>query len=133
MKLLDTSVLIDLDKGGPEVAKKASVLDRSGPHALGAVTLFEFLFGIHLKYEDEGLAEVVCDVEDFLSAFVVLPLDQEAAKLAAQMAARLRRSGEEIGIQDVYLAATAIRNNLPLLTGNPRHFERIPGLRVEKW
>jgi predicted nucleic acid-binding protein len=86
---------------------------RSGPHALRAATLFEFLFGIHLKYEDEGLAELVCDVEDFLSAFVVLPLDQEAAKLAAQMAARLRRSGEEIGIQDVHLAATAIRNKSP--------------------
>ncbi len=133
MKLLDTSVLIDLDRGRPGVAHKASDLDRSGPHALSAVTLFEFLFGIHLKYDDESLARAEADIEDFLGAFIVLPLDQGVSRLAAQMAARLRRSGQEIGIQDVYLAATAIRNDLPLLTGNPRHFRRIDGLRVEKW
>ncbi len=133
MKLLDTSVLIDLDRGGPGVADRAFDLDGSGPHALSAVTLFEFLFGIHLKYDDGSLTRTIADVEELLGAFVVLPLDREVSVMGAQMAARLRRSGQEIGIQDVYLAATAIKNDLPLLTGNPRHFERIPGLRVDTW
>jgi len=133
MKLLDTSVMIDLDRGTPGTAEKASQLDRSGPHALSAVTLFEFPFGVHIKYHDEGLDRAITAVEDLLSALVVLPLDEETSKVAAQIAAKLRRSGKEIGIQDVYLAATAIRNDLPLLTGNPRHFRRVAGLRVEKW
>jgi predicted nucleic acid-binding protein len=30
---------------------------------------------------------------------------------------------------DILIAATALANDLPLLTRNRRHFERVPGLR----
>jgi tRNA(fMet)-specific endonuclease VapC len=31
------------------------------------------------------------------------------------------------------IAAIALARDLTLITGNTRHFERVPGLRVENW
>jgi tRNA(fMet)-specific endonuclease VapC len=31
---------------------------------------------------------------------------------------------------DLQIAATALRHELELVTGNPRHFQRVPGLKV---
>ncbi len=34
---------------------------------------------------------------------------------------------------DLLIASIALRHDLPLITGNTRHFSRVPGLRVENW
>ena len=31
------------------------------------------------------------------------------------------------------IASIALRHNMTLVTGNTRHFSRVPGLRVENW
>jgi len=36
-------------------------------------------------------------------------------------------------IRSVGAAATALEEDLILVTGNTDHFERIPGLRIENW
>ena len=51
MKLLDTSVLIDIDIGGSEVLKKAKELDREGRHAISTVSLYDFYWDIYRKYK----------------------------------------------------------------------------------
>lgn len=33
----------------------------------------------------------------------------------------------------MFIAATALEEDLILVTGNTDHFERIPGLRIENW
>lgn len=38
-----------------------------------------------------------------------------------------------IGTQDLRIAATALVNNLIVVTRNRRHFERVPGLLIEDW
>jgi predicted nucleic acid-binding protein len=53
MKLLDTSVLIDIDIGGKEVQEKAKELDKEGKHAISTVSLYEFYWGIYRKYKIE--------------------------------------------------------------------------------
>lgn len=47
----------------------------------------------------------------------------------AERAGRLRRSAQ-IAIPDALIAATALEHDLPLLTRNPRHFSRVPGLEI---
>jgi predicted nucleic acid-binding protein len=34
---------------------------------------------------------------------------------------------------DVFIAATALEEDVTLVTGNVKHFERIPGLKIENW
>ena len=55
----------------------------------------------------------------------VLPLDDAAARLAGRINADLERVGRVIGMPDVLIAATALRNGLPIVTGNVAHFERV--------
>jgi len=51
MKLLDTNVVIDIDRGGSEVLSKARKLDRTGTHAISVVTQYEFYWGIFRHYQ----------------------------------------------------------------------------------
>ena len=45
----------------------------------------------------------------------------------------LEKKGLKIGDMDMFIAATALEEDLILVTGNTEHFERIPGLRIENW
>jgi tRNA(fMet)-specific endonuclease VapC len=51
MKLLDTTVVIDIDRGGSEVLNKVRKLDRTGTHAISVVTQYEFYWGIFRRYQ----------------------------------------------------------------------------------
>ncbi len=39
----------------------------------------------------------------------------------------------KIGDMDTLIAATALEEDLILVTGNTNHFARIPGIKIENW
>ena len=43
------------------------------------------------------------------------------------------RWGTPIGDADVRIAAIALAHGLKVVTGNERHFRRVPGLETENW
>ena len=45
----------------------------------------------------------------------------------------LEQRGLKIGDMDMFIAATAIEEELILVTGNTNHFSRISGLKIENW
>lgn len=49
MKLLDTSVLVDIDRGG--VDGKVRRLDDQGRHAVSMVSVTELQIGVNLQYD----------------------------------------------------------------------------------
>lgn len=49
MKVLDTSVVVDIDRDG--VDSKVAKLDDEGRHAISAVSLTELRFGVNKQYE----------------------------------------------------------------------------------
>lgn len=61
----------------------------------------------------------------------VLPYEVGAAALFGRLAARLRSEGRKLADADLQIAATAIHHDLALVTGNVRHFRRIPELKLE--
>ena len=65
-----------------------------------------------------------------LPAVTVLPYDLEVARVYGAMQAHLEDAGLRLADADLQIAATAIHHNLELVTGNLRHFRRVPGLRV---
>lgn len=63
----------------------------------------------------------------------VLVFDEQAARRYGELRAALERSGEPIGDADTRIAAIALVHDLTLVTGNVRHFERVPGLKLVNW
>jgi predicted nucleic acid-binding protein len=43
-----------------------------------------------------------------------------------------RKQGLRLADADLQIAATALRHNLEVVTGNVRHFERIPNLQLNR-
>ncbi|MBI3989622.1 MAG: type II toxin-antitoxin system VapC family toxin [candidate division NC10 bacterium] len=67
-----------------------------------------------------------------LPAVTVLPYDVAVSRVFGQIRAALEEAGTILPDADLQIAATATYHGLELVTGNVRHFERIPGLRVNR-
>lgn len=65
-----------------------------------------------------------------LARFDILPMDRPTADRYAVITRDLRDRRELIGANDLWIAAAALANGLPLVTNNRTHFERVPGLMV---
>jgi tRNA(fMet)-specific endonuclease VapC len=67
-----------------------------------------------------------------LPTITVLPYDVEIARVYGEIQAHLADAGQTVADGDLQIAATALHHSLELVTGNLRHFERIPGIRIHK-
>ena len=67
-----------------------------------------------------------------LPAVTVLPYDQPVARVYGEVAAALEAKGRKLADADLQIAATALFHDLDLVTGNIRHFSRVPGLRIQR-
>lgn len=65
-----------------------------------------------------------------LRRYVILPYDFEMARTWATIAAERARTGKPISCGDCWIAASAVRHGLPLVTHNQGDFSHITGLTV---
>lgn len=126
MIVADTDVLIDALRGREPVAGRIVREMESGNLATTVLSSFELLSGSSDQRERE-------QVENLLGALVLLPLDPEAAAVAAALRRELESRGEKIGLADYLIAAICLSRSSPLLTRNRRHFDRLPGLRFAEF
>jgi tRNA(fMet)-specific endonuclease VapC len=68
--------------------------------------------------------------EEFLAPFRVLPCTQDVCWEYGQAYGYLKANGLLISANDLWIGATALAFDQPLVTRNERHFQRIPRLRV---
>jgi len=93
------------------------------------ISRFQVLFGIFNK-------PVVSERElnaarEFFSRLDVLPFNDNCGESAAELLAALRRRGEVIDEADCLIAASMkVHGCLRILSGNAKHFGRIPELSV---
>jgi len=67
------------------------------------------------------------EMKERLARCVLLPHDDEISWAWASVR---NIKGRPVSFEDAWVAATAIRHGLPLLTNNRKHFENIPGLKL---
>lgn len=67
-----------------------------------------------------------------LPTLTVLPYDVAIARVYGEIQAHLADAGKTVADGDLQIAATALHHGLELVTGNLRHFERIPGIRIHR-
>lgn len=77
----------------------------------------------------------VQSLRDRLDATPTIDEDVDVIDAYARLGAAARAVGHPLGtlsqhVGDRWIAACAIAKDLPLLTGNRRHFDRAPGLRL---
>jgi tRNA(fMet)-specific endonuclease VapC len=65
-----------------------------------------------------------------LPILTILPFDTNTAQIYGQISAELEQTGQMLAHPDLQIAATAIQHNLELVTGNIKHFGRVPNLVV---
>jgi len=59
----------------------------------------------------------------------ILSFNASVAQVWAEQEQELQEAGRRMPVEDSYIAATARRHNLTVVTGNDKHFRR-PGLKV---
>lgn len=66
----------------------------------------------------------------YMRSYAVLPFDDQLAWKWAELTVAAKKAGNELSWADSWIAATAIRHNLPLVTHNGKHFGEVPGLTL---
>ncbi|MDE2943509.1 MAG: PIN domain-containing protein [Gemmatimonadota bacterium] len=131
--LIDTSVLIAAERGELDVDRiLGGAQDTGTPLAMAAITVSEFLQGVHAARGARRVA-VERSFNMWLDALPVLPFDLEAARVHALLARQLARHGTPIGAHDLMIAATAVSRDYRVATRDRRSFARVEGLEVEYW
>jgi len=126
----DTSFLIDFQRervGGGERGPAHDFLRaREGAHlCLSAVALGEFAEGF--EDPEHALIRLLRETHE------VLPVDEEVGMLYARVTRRLRAEGRLISANDLWIAATALRHEMPLVAANQEHFGRVPALQLRTY
>lgn len=67
---------------------------------------------------------------NFLQKTEILSFDKNVARVAVEINKELKRKRKLIDIADLFIAATAVSNNLPFATLNKKHFDRIDNLII---
>lgn len=134
MNVLDTSVVVDIDRGG--VDRKVRRLDEQGRHLLSMVSATELRLGVELQYDQEtdAYATAIDQLDRLLARFDIHPVSRSVATTAAELVATLREQGQPLDdLHDIYVGATARTQQLPVVTANVDHFERMDGVQVIDW
>lgn len=71
--------------------------------------------------------------EAFLAPFFLLPVTPDVAWHYGRTVRHLRGLGQLIGTNDLWIAATALAHDMPVVTRNVQHFRRVPHLEVETY
>lgn len=131
---LDTSFCIDLMREhhrgaqGPATQKLA---------ALGETPLYISLFvlcELNARARLCSKPELEISKVQRFSQLVELVLPDRAFAVAyGETEAQLRQRGTTIPTMDLLIGVTAKTHGLPILTRDPGHFEKIPGLVVERY
>ena len=127
--ILESTFLIDLERahhrGNPGPAVTFLEANQDARLYLPFVVAGEMASGISMR--DRGRWEA------FLAPFYVLPPTPEVSWQFGRAYRHLRDNGNLIGANDLWIAATGLAYEMPVVTRNVEHFRRVPGLEVESY
>jgi tRNA(fMet)-specific endonuclease VapC len=69
-------------------------------------------------------------LETHLEGVGIIPYDVDVCRTYGNIRAVLMQAQRTVATNDLWIAATAIRHSIPLVTNNRKHFAVIPGLNI---
>ena len=128
--LLDSDTLSFYMKHFPKVVAVAqNYLSQYQFFTFSIITRFEILRGMKASGATTGIRtfDYLCSQNE------IIGIDDKIIVHAADIYADLYKRGLLILDADILIAATALENNLAIVTNNENHFNRISGLQVLNW
>lgn len=128
--ILDTTFVVDLIRGNDNAVSKLKWLEKENVmYGITTPTIYELWSGlVSLEKSEKEIQKTGYLIKEQL----IYLLDEESAEEAGKIDGELIKKGQKIDPEDCMIAGIAITNNQKLLT-NDRHFERIEGLKIEKY
>jgi predicted nucleic acid-binding protein len=121
--LLDTSFFVATQSGRP-----LGQMERVTETEVSVVTLAEVTVGVLMANDDDRPARLAT-LSAVESKWDPLPIDAEVAREFARIVAASRAGGRPVPILDALVAATAIVEQIPVVTQD-NDYEAIPGVEV---
>ena len=97
---------------------------------ISVIAKSELLYGVEVS---PRRAQDATALQAFLPHVAVLPFSDDAANHYAQIRADLKKRGQMIAANDLFIAAHARSLGLRLVTNHIAEFNRIKGLTLENW
>ena len=119
--LLDTCILIDFLRGDPGVYDLL-VTDEKIELSMSTVTMMELTIGAINKREVNYIQKAFENIN-------IVYIDQEISKIAEDLIFDYSKS-HNLQIDDAFIAATAIKMNIELITHNISDFRYIPDIQL---
>ena len=128
MRVLDTDVCVEILRGNEELIERRR--RTSGPVVTTWITAAELYYGAARSNapQESGLL-----VWQFLATLEILELELQAVQRFGRLKAALEAEGRRLADFDLLIAAVALSRRAVLVTGNRRHYERVPDLQLEDW
>jgi tRNA(fMet)-specific endonuclease VapC len=131
--MLDTNICIYIINNKPKtVLDRFLALDSSDTVYISAISVAELFYGLEKssspKKEQNKLALI-----KFLSPLEIVSYSEKAAIEYGIIRAKLEKSGQPIGANDMLIASHAKSMDCTVVTNNTKEFERVNGLKIQNW
>ncbi len=121
--VVDTSIVIEHLRAKQKADTTLFRLAEEPDLYISAVSMYELYMGASTK-------EKMQDIVKITGSFMILPFTDEVAIQASKIYHRLRTTNKMIEFRDIFIAATCLTFDLPIVTLNKKHFRRIDGLQI---
>lgn len=127
--LIETDIIIFALRGDKNVLTKFEE-NKNLPISISMITYAELIFGAKRSQNEQKNMIKVNHIRDI---YAIEDLNEGVMEVFADVKAKMFEKGIRIEDMDLLIAATAIYNELTLVTNNTKHFENVPNLKLENW
>ena len=120
--VIDTGVFIEHIRAKDKLHTTLYLLPDTTELFISSVSMYELYMGATTVEKENDVIAITEDIQ-------VLPFSDTVAYKAAQLYHLLKKQNKLIEFRDIFIAATCIVNELPLITLNKKHFNRIEELK----
>lgn len=126
--LLDTCICISMFRNEGHVREKLLNVGLDNCY-ISEITIAELYFGVAKAENKKRKLE---DIKRVQQMFKVIPA-YSSFKEYGEIRHSLEHTGLRVDQFDLLIGATAIHHQMTLVTSNLKHFERMPGIKIESW
>ena len=128
---LDTNTVSEILRGNAKtVSAMKAVIDNGSFCVIPPVVYYEIMRGLLSGVSMRKMERFEWLLREIWDTMV---MDEPVFLKSAEIYADLRKQGQIIEDDDIFIGATALINNCILVTDNVKHFSRIQGMKIENW